>query len=80
MKFRTDSLGAFAHAGQAPVPLAARLQQLRIDAASVVADQDSQLAGGVFELISMLFARGMPECVDQSFAADAINLVAQDWV
>ena len=40
-----DVCGSFAHDGQAPVGVAAGVEELGVDAGAVVADGDAELAG-----------------------------------
>ena len=54
------------------------MQQLRIDAAAVIAHQDAQVVERVFHLKLDAFRPGMTECVDQCFPPDAVDFVAQD--
>ena len=56
------------------------MQQLRIDPASIVAHQYSQLAGRIFQFYFYALCLRVTECVNQSLAANAVDLIAQDRV
>src|ERR1700722_14567885 len=79
-EFGADSFSALAHAGQAPVSIASRLEHLRIDAAAVIAYQNPQLIEGVLDLDFDALGPGMEERIRQGFPADAVDFVAQDRV
>src|ERR1700722_1532669 len=57
---------------------ASRQKHLRIYAAVIVAHQYAQLPGSVFQLDFDALRARMPEGVDQSFPADAVDLVTQN--
>src|SRR5260370_20316431 len=62
------------------VSVAARLKNVRIDSAAIVAHQQTQLAWRIFELdFDMLRAR-VAECVDQCLSANPIHIVAEQRV
>ena len=63
--------------GSPQCPSRPECSSLRIDSASVVADQDSQLPVTVFEFDFDALRARMPEGIDQSFPADPVDLVAQ---
>src|SRR5258708_38449947 len=58
------------------MPVAARGQDLRIHAATVVADEDAEVACGVFNFHHDLHGARMPKRVGQRFPANEIYFVA----
>src|SRR5262249_11500444 len=79
MKSGAYSVRPLPHAGKPPVSIEPRPQNLGIDATTIVPHQNPQMAGGILELEINPLRAGMPERIDQRFAADSIHLIAQQW-
>ena len=60
--------------------LASRTQHLRIDPATVVADDHPETLGGILKLDFDAAGSGVAECIHQCFPADPIDLVANERV
>ena len=60
--------------------LASRMQHLRIDAATVVADDYPKALGSVLKFDFDAGGSGVTESIHQSFPADVIDLVANERV
>src|SRR5688572_23704368 len=58
--------------------IAPGVQNVRVDTAAVIADQNTQVPRTVFELHFDPLRARMPEGVDQSLTSDAIHLVANE--
>src|SRR5262245_6103105 len=74
----TDSLGALSHPREAPVAVAALAQDLLVDAAPIVAYADTDARRLVRDRQFDLAAARVPQRIDQRFAADAMNLIADE--
>src|SRR5258705_8681221 len=75
-ELRPDLFRSLAHTGKTPVPIASCAQHLRIDAASVVTDENAKVAGRIVNLNLNLACARVAERIDQGFAANAAHLVA----
>ena len=73
-----NSLCSLAHARQSAVPFPASPQHLRIDPAAVVAHQDPQLIRSILELRLDMLRSGVSKSVNDSLAANPIDLIADD--
>jgi hypothetical protein len=62
------------------VAFAAGLEDVVVNAATVVADEDAQLSWGVFEFDFDTAGAGVPEGIQESLAADGIDFVANGWM
>ena len=60
--------------------VATRLQYTRVDPATVVADQNTKAVAGIFDFDFHAAGAGMVECVEDGLAADAIDIVAHQWM
>jgi len=58
------------------VPVAAGLQNLGVDPATIVLDKNSQLLGGILQVQVDITRPGVPEGIHQRFPADAVHLIA----
>jgi hypothetical protein len=58
------------------MPIASGFEDLGINSAAVIADQDSKLAGGIIQFNINPLGLGMAECIDQGFSSDAVNIIA----
>src|SRR6266849_7888731 len=75
-EFPSDPLGSLPHACKPPVPVAAGLQNLGVDPATIVLDKNSQLLGGILQVQVDITRPGVPEGIHQRFPADAVHLIA----
>jgi len=60
--------------------VASRTQHLRIDPATVVAGDYPKALGSKLKVDFDAAGSGVAECIHQCFAADTIDLIADDWV
>jgi hypothetical protein len=58
------------------MPIASGFEDLGINPAPVIADQDSQLAGGVIQFDVNPLGLGVAKRIDQRFPPDAVNVIA----
>lgn len=75
-EFSTDSFRSLTHTGQPPVPFAAGLQYLEVNPAAVVADENTQLTGLIFEFNLNPAGSGVPEGIHQGFSPNGIKFIA----
>ena len=80
MQFGADPLGALPHSGQTPVLFASELQNVFVDAGPIVTHQELKLPWQIAQFSLYMRGLGMPKRVQDGFAADAIDLVAQQGV
>jgi hypothetical protein len=60
--------------------VSSRLQHSGIDSATIVADQNPQLARSVFQFHLNATRPGVTERIHQCFPADTVNLIADAWL
>src|SRR5262249_44513053 len=65
------------HAAKAPMTIASRAQHTRVNATAVVPDDQAKAAGRIPDLHLNLFRMRVPKRIDQRFATDTIDLIAQ---
>jgi hypothetical protein len=58
------------------VPVATRAEDLRVDAAAIIAHEDSQVTGRTLDFDFDLASPGVAESVYRSFAADPVYFLA----
>ena len=75
---RADLLGALAHAWQTPVSIASRVQELRVDALSIIPDAQPKKAFAIRDVGFDLACLCVAERIHQRFARDAVDIVAED--
>src|SRR5471030_52308 len=75
-----DLPGALAHARQPPVSIASRIQELRVDALSIIPDTHPEQAFAVSDLRFDFGCLCVPERILQRFARNAVHVVAKDWM
>src|SRR5258707_4638557 len=68
----------FPHTWESPMSVASRMQHLRIDPAAIVADDYPKALGRIFKFDLDAAGSGVAECIHPCFAADTIELVADD--
>ena len=77
MEPRADPVRPLAHSRKAPVSIAPRSQYLRVDPATIVAHQNTQLAGRILQFDLDLLRPRMAKCIDQRFPADSVHFVPE---
>jgi hypothetical protein len=78
--FGAYSFGPFADAGKAPMPVSSGLQNFRVDAAAVIADQNPQLTIRVFEFDFDAAGLRVVEGIGQSLATDTVDFITNNRV
>ncbi len=79
LKYSADSCCPLAHPCQTPVSLTPAAEYLGIDYTSVVPNAHAKVAIGIFHFKLDAVCLGVRKRIDQSFPADAVNLVQDDW-
>src|SRR5215813_15648778 len=74
-----DSHRAFAHPRQAPMAVTTRLEHFRFNSAAVVTNSHLHAGIGVVKLEFDASGPRVTKGVNQSFPANAINLVTNQW-
>src|SRR5260370_11196384 len=75
LELSADTFGSLTHPRKAPMSLSARGQEMRIHAATIVANQEPQLARGILDFHYNLSGAGMAESISKGFASNEINLI-----
>src|SRR6185295_9277847 len=75
---RPNRLCALAHSRQSPVSFAAGLKDLGVHAATVIANQDSELLHGIFDFDFDAGSAGVAKCIYYGFAADTVDFIPDD--
>src|SRR2546428_13231088 len=78
-EFRANSLRSFAHTQESPVFITFRSQHSRVDPAAIISNDNAQMPGGVFELDLNIHRTRMPEGIDQCFASDTVDFIADSF-
>src|SRR5438477_6075438 len=73
LKFGADLLGALAHAGQTPVSVASRVQEVRVNALSIIPDTQPKKTFAVRDLRFDFPCPRVTERIAQRFARNAVN-------
>ena len=77
---RADLFGALAHARQTPVSITSRVQELRVDALSIIPDAQPKKAFAIGDLGFDFACLCVAERISQRFARNAVDVVAKDWM
>src|SRR5260370_33307054 len=75
LELSADTFGSLTHPRKAPMSLSARGQELRIHAATIVANQEPQLARGILDFHYNLSGAAMAASISKGFASNGINLI-----
>src|SRR5260370_28310784 len=75
---RADLLGPLAHACQTPVSVASRVQELPVNALSIIPDTQPKKTVAVSDLRFDITCLRVVERISQGLARNAVNVVAKD--
>src|ERR1700730_8583977 len=78
IELRADLLGALPHAWQTPVSVTSCIQELRVNALSVIPDAQMKKTIAVRDIRFDFICLCMPERISQRLARYAVNVVAKD--
>src|SRR4030095_10041633 len=73
-----NELGALSHAWQAPMSASRSLNYRRINPLTVVADEQAQLAGVIFDVRIEVAPLRVPEAIANRLAGNPVDVVSND--
>jgi hypothetical protein len=78
IQLAANSFGPLPYSLEPPVSRFSRLQQLSVDATTVVLNQHTEPTCGVFHLDFDIGCSGVLKCIHDGFASDSVNIIQEN--